>query len=93
MGEILPTFNCRFPHLNVPTGQDSFGTGCSVPVATVWRVGVAGTLPGGAEGDGDGLKGSDHKEQEQSVFVAVCAASITSHHQPSQPRYSADIKW
>ena len=49
---------------------------------------MAGTLPGGAEGDGDGLKGSDHKEQEQSVFVAVCAASITSHR-----RHSADIKW
>ena len=45
--------------------------------------GGGGDTAGGAEGDGDGLKGSDHKEQEQSVFVAVCAASITSHHQPS----------
>ena len=30
----------------------------------------------GEEEMGGGLKGSDHKEQEQSVFVAVCAASI-----------------
>ena len=55
------------------------GAVCQWPLYGGWG---GGDTAGGREGDGDGLKGSDHKEQEQSVFVAVCAASIRAITSP-----------
>ena len=74
----LPTSIWRFPRRTVE--HTVLGQGVAVwrfvPVATVRRVAGGGDTAGGRREMAGGLKGSDHKEQEQSVFVAVCAASI-----------------